>query len=95
MKTFLSLFNIFPAVLGAVVAVEAAIPTSGAGQQKLNLVLGAALAAWEASQEQQKLSKNVTLNAVNALTMLTVSSLNAAGVFKSGETISNTPVSSK
>jgi hypothetical protein len=95
MKTFLALFNIYPAVLGAVVAVESAVPVSGAGQQKLNLVLGAAAAAWEASQEQQKLSKNVTLNAVNALALLTVSGLNAAGVFKSGEVVPSTPVSSK
>jgi hypothetical protein len=95
MKTFLALFNMFPSVLGAVVAVESAVPVSGAGQQKLNLVLGAAAAAWSASQEQQKLSKNTTLNAVNALTLLTVAGLNAAGVFKTTQSASESPVSSK
>ncbi|HXJ38601.1 MAG TPA: hypothetical protein VNH18_04940 [Bryobacteraceae bacterium] len=89
MKTFLAVFNAFPAVLGAVAAVESAIPNPGAGQQKLNLVLGAALAAWEASQEQQKLSKDTTLNAIQALVNLSVAGLNIAGVFKTA-----TPVSS-
>lgn len=95
MKIFLSLFNMFPAVLNAVVAVESALPVAGAGQQKLNLVLGVAGAAWEASQEQQHVSKNTTLNAINAITLLAVSSLNAAGVFKSSQPVLNTPVSSK
>jgi len=53
-------------------------------------VLGAAAAAWEVSQVEQALSKNTTLNAIAALTDLTVLSLNAAGVFK--QTV---PVSSK
>ncbi len=94
MKTFLSLFNTLPSVLNAVVAVENAVPVSGAGQQKLNLVLGAAAAAWEASQQQQSLSKDTTLNAINAITLLTVAGLNSAGVFKKSAPVSTTPVSS-
>lgn len=94
MKTFLSIFNMFPAVLNAILAVESAIPTKGAGPQKLNLVLGAAGAAWQASQEQQKLSQNTTLNAVNAITLLTVAGLNAAGVFRTSAPAPATPVSS-
>ena len=89
MKTFLAVFNTFPAVLGAVAAVESAVPNPGAGQQKLNLILGAALTAWEASQEQQKLSKDTTLNAIQAMVNLSVAGLNIAGVFKTA-----TPVSS-
>lgn len=90
MKTFLSIFNAFPAVLGAVQAVEAAVPMSNAGQQKMNLVLGAAATAWEISQAQQQLSKNTMLNAVEALADLSVSSLNAAGVFSTSATTAST-----
>ena len=90
MKTFLAIFNAYPAILASVQAVEAAVPFPSAGQQKLNMVLGAAASAWEASQIEQQLSKNTTLNAVQAMVNLTVASLNAAGVFKS----STTPVSS-
>ena len=82
MKTFLYVFNTLPAVLNAVVAVESAVPVSGAGAQKLNIVLGAAGAAWEASHQQQQLSKDATLNAINAITSLTVAGLNTAGVFR-------------
>ena len=89
MKTFLSIFNAFPAILGAVQAVEAAVPVSGAGQQKMNLVLGAAAAAWEASQIQQQFSKNTTMNAVQAMADLSVATLNATGVFKPAATVSS------
>ena len=90
MKTFLAVFNIFPAVLGAVAAVESAVPVQGAGQHKLNLILGAALSAWEVSQQQQLLSKDTTLNAIQAMVNLSVAALNAADVFKT-----TAPVSSK
>jgi len=82
MNTFLAVFNAFPAILGAVQAVETAVPLPQAGQSKLNLILGAAAAAWEISQVQQQLSKNSTLNAISAIASLTVSGLNAAGVFQ-------------
>ncbi len=90
MNTFLAVFNALPAVIGAVQAVETAIPLPASGQAKLNLVLNAAAAAWEVSQIEQQLSKNNTLSAVSAMASLAVSSLNAAGVFK--QTV---PVSSK
>jgi hypothetical protein len=90
MNTFLNVFNALPAVIGAVQAVEVAIPVPQSGQQKLNLLLGAAAAAWEVSQVEQALSKSTTLNAITALTNLTVASLNAAGVFNQ-----SVPVSSK
>lgn len=94
MKNFLAVFNTLPSVLNAVVAVESAIPVSGAGEQKLNLVLGAAAAAWEASQQQQSLSKDTTLNAISAITLLAVAGLNTAGVFKKSAPVAVTPVSS-
>ncbi len=82
MNTFLTIFNAFPAILGAVQAVETAIPIPQSGQTKLNLVLGAAAAAWQASQIEQQLSKSTTLNAVTAITNLSVAELNAVGVFQ-------------
>jgi hypothetical protein len=82
MKTFLAIFNAFPAILQSVQAVEAAVPIPAAGQYKLNLILRAAGTAWELSQIGQQVSKSDTLNAVEALTNLAVAGLNAAGVFK-------------
>ena len=90
MNTFLTVFNAFPAILGAIQAVETAIPIPQSGQTKLNLVLGAAAAAWEAGQIEQQLSKNITLNAVTAIANLSVAELNAIGVFRHAA-----PVSSK
>jgi hypothetical protein len=81
MNNFLAVFNAFPAILGAVQAVETAIPLPQSGVTKLNLVLNAAAAAWELSQAQQQLSKNTTLNAISAIAGLAVSELNTAGVF--------------
>jgi hypothetical protein len=94
MNNFLAIFNAFPAILGAVQAVEAAVPLPQSGQQKLNLVLGAAATAWEVSQLQQQLSKNQMMNAAGAMASLAVAGLNAAGVFRKGITVSGTPVSS-
>ena len=90
MNTFLLIFNALPAILQSVQAVEAAIPMSQAGQQKMNLILGAAGTAWEIGQVGQQLSKSNAVQAVQTITNLTVASLNAAGVFKH-----STPVSSK
>ena len=83
MKTFLAVFNSLPAILESVQAVEAAIPLPQAGQQKLNLVLNAAAAAWAIGQvaEQQHLSKATTLSSIQAITNVAVASLNSSGVF--------------
>ena len=93
MKTFLTIFNAFPAIIGAVQAVEAAIPIPKSGQQKMNLVLGAAGTAWEVGQIAQ-LSKTNWVMAVQAMTNVTVAGLNAAGVFGSSQTAGDAPVSS-
>ena len=90
MNTFLTLFNAFPAVIAAVKAIEVAVPIPQSGQHKLNLVLGAASAAWELSQVEQSISENTTVNAISATASLAVAGLNAAGVFKK-----TVPVSSK
>ncbi|HKD04584.1 MAG TPA: hypothetical protein VKB79_01670 [Bryobacteraceae bacterium] len=92
MNTFLTIFNAFPAILGAVQAVETAIPIPQSGQTKLNLVLGAAAAAWQASRIEQQISKSTTLNAVAAIANLSVAELNAAGVFQRSTSVA--PVSS-
>ena len=94
MNTFLAVFNAFPSILGAVQAVEAAVPISQSGQQKMNLILSAAATAWEISQAEQQLSKNQLLNAVSAMANLAVASLNAMGVFHTSNTVSPAPVSS-
>jgi hypothetical protein len=90
MNTFLNIFNALPAVIGAVQAVETAIPLPSAGQAKLNLVLNAAAAAWEVGQVEQSLSKSTTVNAISAMASIAVATLNATGVFKQ-----SVPVSSK
>ena len=82
MNNFLAVFNAFPAILSAVQAVEAAVPVSQSGQHKLNLVLGAAAAAWQVSQVQQQFSKDQLLNAVSAMANLAVAGLNASGAFR-------------
>ena len=92
MNTFLTIFNAFPAILGAVQAVETAIPIPQSGQTKLSLELGAAAAAWQASQIEQQISKSTTLNAVTAIVNLSVAELNAAGVFQHSTSVA--PVSS-
>jgi hypothetical protein len=82
MNTFLLVFNALPTIIQSVQAVETAIPMPQSGQQKLNLILGAAATAWELGQVVQQLPKSNTVAAVQTITNLTVSSLNAAGVFK-------------
>ena len=81
MKTFLAVFNLFPAILGAVQAVEAAVPFPKSGEQKLNLVLAAVESAWQASQQQQDIPKGTMLSAVESLVHVVVASLNALGIF--------------
>ena len=82
MNTFLLVFNALPTIIQSVQAIETAMPLPQAGQQKLNLILGAAGTAWELGQVVQTLPKSNTVTAVQTLTNLTVASLNAAGVFK-------------
>lgn len=85
MNTFLAVFNVFPAILASVQAVELAIPVPKSGQQKLNLVLGAATTAWEIGQVGEQMNQSNMLAAVTAMTNLAVAGLNAAGVFGTGQ----------
>ncbi|HVY92830.1 MAG TPA: hypothetical protein VHA14_08775 [Bryobacteraceae bacterium] len=94
MKTLLTVFNAFPAIIGAAQAVEAAIPIPKSGQQKMNLVLGAAGTAWDVGQIAQQINRTNWLAAVQAMTNLTVAGLNAAGVFTTSQPAGGAPVSS-
>ncbi len=81
MNTFLAVFNALPAILQSVQAVEAAIPLPKSGAQKLNLILGAADAAWEVGQVAEQINKTNWISGIQVITDLTVAGLNAAGVF--------------
>jgi hypothetical protein len=94
MNTFLAVFNAFPAILASVQAVEVAIPMPKSGQQKLNLVLGAAGTAWEIGAVGEQMTKGNMLAAVQAMTNITVAGLNAAGVFGSSQSTAMAPTSS-
>ena len=61
------------------------------------LILNAALTAWGASQFQQQISQNTLVNSIAAMTNLTVSTMNAVGVFKktAAPAANVPPVSSK
>jgi hypothetical protein len=85
MNTFLAVFNAFPAILATVQAVEIAIPMPQSGQQKLNLVLGAATTAWEIGQVGEQMNETNMLAAVQAMTNIAVAGLNAAGVFNTSQ----------
>jgi len=92
MKTFLAVFNAFPAILASVQAVEAAIPIPKSGQQKLNLVQGAAMTAWEVGQLGEQMNASNMLAAITAMTTLAVAGLNAAGVFGTSKSVTPAPV---
>ena len=94
MKALLAVFNAFPAILQTVQVVESAIPLPKAGQQKMNLVLGAAGAAWEIGQIGEQINKTNWLAAVQAMTNVAVAGLNAVGVFRSSQNNAPAPVSS-
>jgi len=89
MKTFLNILNAIPAVVGAVQTVESALPLPQAGQQKLNLVLGLAGAAFDVAQAGEEISKGQLLSGVQAITTITVAALNAAGVFSHTASVSS------
>jgi putative AlgH/UPF0301 family transcriptional regulator len=92
MKTFLAVLNAFPAILQTVQVVESAIPMSQSGQHKMDMVLGVAGTAWEVGQVGQQITKANWLSAVQQITNITVTGLNAAGVFSKSTAVA--PVSS-
>lgn len=93
MNTLLAVFNAFPAILQSVQAVEEAIPMSNTGQQKMNLVLGAAATAWEVAQVGEQINKTNWLAGVQAMTNVAVAGLTAAGVLGTSSAAANTTTS--
>ena len=91
MNTLLAVFNAFPAILQSVQAVETAIPMSKSGQQKMNLVLGAAATAWEVGQVGEQINQSNWLAGVQAMTNVAVAGLNASGVFHTTQSQVATP----
>ncbi len=89
MKTFFNILNSIPAIIGAVQTVETALPLPQAGEQKLNLVLGLAGAAFDVAQAGEEISKGQLLSGVQAITAITVAALNAAGVFSHTASVSS------
>ena len=74
MGVLLQILQLLPFIIQTVQTVEQAIPIAGAGQQKLDLVLNAILAA---DADASKLIPIITKIIGNI-----VSTLNAVGVFK-------------
>jgi hypothetical protein len=89
MKTFLNILNAIPSVIGAVQTIESALPLPQAGQQKLNLVLGLAGAAYDVAQAGEEIKRGQLLSGVEAITTITVAALNAAGVFSHTSSVSS------
>ncbi len=83
MSTLVAILNMLPAILGAVQAVEAAVPVQGAGKAKLDLVLGTVSQVYAADQALQKAIPGDQLLAILTSTIsLVVTNFNALGMFK-------------
>jgi hypothetical protein len=83
MSFFLAFLKLAPAVIALVKQVEEAIPGNGKGRAKLDVVLHTVNTAVAASPDVAAAVSGHDLDgAVTALVNGTVSTLNAAGVFK-------------
>lgn len=83
MNTFTTILKIFPVVLGAVKAVEEAIPLPGQGKKKLDLVLDAVQQAYEGSTElSQSFSWDKLVAVVVPMIANIVNVHNQLGLFK-------------
>ena len=79
---FLTIVQMIPAIIGLVKQVETAIPGSGQGKHKLDVVLNTVNTAATAVPEIQQQFKEGELNGiVTSITNATVATLNTAGVF--------------
>lgn len=88
MKTLIAILQLFPVILTAIRAAEDAIPESGKGKTKLELVLGVIQGVYDASSELQ--SSFTWPNLVIIITKVVgnvVNALNAAGIFKKSSTV--------
>lgn len=83
MKTLISYLQLFPIILGAVKALEEALPLPSIGKQKLDLLLSIVEAAYNAEQSIQKEIPWTQIESVvkNAVSLI-VTALNGMGLFK-------------
>ena len=86
MKQLLIILQIFPLVLAAVQAVEAAIPIPAQGKQKLDLVLDVVKSGFDASAD---LSKSFSWDKLVAVVVPMIARIvalnNALGLFKTSQ----------
>lgn len=83
MGTFFLIFELFPLVLNAVVAIEAAAPIAKTGPEKVALVLTIVEQAYESDPLLQKLAPQLKYAAiVQGLVGSIVGMLNLVGAFK-------------
>ena len=83
MNTLLIILQLFPLVLAAVQAVEAAIPMPGEGKQKLDLVLDVVKSGFDASAGLAKqFSWEALVGVVVPMIAKIVALHNALGLFK-------------
>jgi hypothetical protein len=76
-EKIMTVLSLFPAIIAAVRAVELAIPGSGNGKAKLDIILNSVLAIGEAAKSM--------VPVITSVVGIVVSGLNAAGVFKKGD----------
>ena len=83
MKTLLAILKLFPAIIAAVRAIEEAVPITGAGKDKLDLILDIIKSVYDSANDLQdefawdKLS-GIVISIIGKL----VSMFNALGIFK-------------
>ena len=83
MKTLLLIFKLFPLLLGAVRAVEEAIPTPGQGKKKLDLVLDTLKSAYDTGDELlREFPWQKIVQIAEPMIAKIVALLNELGIFK-------------
>jgi uncharacterized YccA/Bax inhibitor family protein len=82
MTIFLAIFQFFPLIVAGIQTLESAIPMSGAGKQKLDLILGIVSDIFTANPHLSKDIAPATMTTlVTAIVGRVVSLFNAFGVF--------------
>jgi len=73
-EKIMTVLSLFPAIIAAVKSVEEAIPGSGNGKAKLDIILNSVLAIGEAAKSMVPI--------ITSVIGVVVAGFNAAGVFK-------------
>lgn len=83
MSSLILILKLLPVILGAVQAVEMAIPVQSAGKAKLDLVLGAVSDVYASSQQiGQELPASQMTALITQTIARVVATFNALGMFK-------------